>query len=126
MALTATSGIFAAKPKHVALRGVGIPTQQKVGRREMEERQGVGRHVLPQLDQLPQLDGRGSDRDAHDDLAGLRGSDGVRMGADAADTRRDVGHLGEVPAFAELLEAAELVHMEPRAFHLVLRVEVES
>ena len=46
--------------------------------------------------------------------------------ADAADALGDQRHLEEHAAFAELLEAAELVDVKDRLFHLALVVEVHA
>ena len=45
--------------------------------------------------------------------------------ADAADARRDGGHLVERPAFGELLEAAHLGDMEMRVGDAALVIQVD-
>ena len=70
----------------------------------------------------------GGRRDAHgeDLVAGLGGGDQVADRADAADARHERRHLGEGPALAELLEAAELGDVEMRLLDAAVVVEVDG
>ena len=50
----------------------------------------------------------------------------MRDRADAADARRQAGHLVKRPALGELLESAHLGHMKVRVFNLTLRVQLDG
>ena len=65
-------------------------------------------------------------RDSHNGVAGLGGSQQVADRADAADARRDRGHLVIRPAFRELLEPAHLRHMKLRPLHVAVIVDMDG
>ena len=71
------------------------------------------------------LAGRG-ELDADDLVARLDRGQVMADRADAADALGDQRHLEEHPAFAELLEAAELVDVEDRLLDLALVVQMDD
>ncbi len=102
----------------VPARRVRIHAQEQVGRREVEEREGVRLHDLGAMEQLAKLRGGRRDTHGHDGVAGLRRGEEVADRADAADARRDGGHLVVGPSLDEALEASDLRDMELRVCHL--------
>jgi hypothetical protein len=92
----------------------------------VEEAQRVRLDDLRQVHQPPQRLGRRRDGHGQDLVARLGRGQQVADRADAADPRRQAGHLEERPAFAELLEAAELRHMELRVGDLPGVVELDG
>ncbi len=67
----------------------------------------------------------GGMRHGQDLVARLGRGEQVADRTDAADPRRDAGHLPERPAVAEPLEAAELRHVEARVGDLPVVVELD-
>ena len=104
---------------------VAVHAEEQVGGAEVEEAQRVRLDDLPQVHQATELLGRLGDLHREDDVTGLRRGHQVAHGADPTDPRRDAGHLPEGPTLAELLEATELSHVEPRVRHVPLVVEVD-
>ena len=92
----------------------------------MEEREGVGLDELTAVEELAQERGRFGNANGHDGVARLHRGEQVRDGADAADPRRDRGHLVVRTSFGELLESAHLRHVELGAGHLSVVVEVDG
>ena len=62
-------------------------------------------HVEGGVEKLAELLGRGRRIDVEDVVAGLRRGEMVRLGADAADARGDIGELLDATALRELLES---------------------
>ncbi len=110
----------------VARRGVGLHAQQQIRRGEMEEAQGVRLDHLGHIQQAAQLRGGMRNADRHDGFAGLGGGQQVRDRADAADARREAGHLVKRAAFTELLKAAHLGDVKVRVLDLALGVELDG
>ena len=110
----------------VARCGVGLHAQQQIGRGEMEEAQGVRLDHLGQIQHPPELRGGMRNADRHDGFAGFGGGQHMRDRADAADARREAGHLVKRPAFRELLKAAHLRDVKVRVLHLALAVELDG
>ena len=92
----------------VALGGRGVRPQDEVGRGQDVEVDGVVGDVEGGVEQLAQLFARRRHLDVVDRVAGLGRGHVVRLGADAADARRDARHLLHGPALGELLKAAQL------------------
>ena len=113
------------KPGHVALGRIGIHAKQEVRRRQVEERERMRLHELGHVEQFAQLGRGGRDPHGHDRVAGLGRGEEVADRADAADSRRDRRHLVVGPALDELLEAADLGHVELRVNHLTGVVELD-
>src|SRR5208337_161866 len=57
-------GVRGENAKNIALRRVGVHAQQQVGRRKMEEAEGVRLHDLAAVQQLAQFGGRLGDAHA--------------------------------------------------------------
>ena len=116
----ASVGMALHHAEDVARGGVGIHAEEQVGRRQIEEAEGVRLHDLRQVEDAAQARGVGRNAHGQDGVAGLGGGDQVADRADAADARHQRRHLGEGPAFAELLEAAELRDVEVGLFDAAL------
>ena len=110
----------------VALGRVRIEAQQQIGRGQMEEAQGMRLQDLPVVHQAAQQRRHRRDLDAEQGVAGLGARQHVAHGADAADARHQRRHLVERPAFADLLEAPKLHHVELRRIHLPAVVQVDG
>ena len=67
---------------------------------------------LTHVHEFAQQTGRSGRRAAEHNIASLGGSQMVADGANAADTRSDLLHLGDEATFAEFFETAEFVYME--------------
>ena len=96
----------------VALGGIGGRPDDEVGAGEHVEVGRVVAHVEGVVEQLAELAPRGSRLDPEDAVDGLGGGHVVRLGADAADARRDARELLDRAADAEALEAAQLGDLE--------------
>ena len=92
----------------------------------MEEAERMRLQHLRVVDEPALLFGGGRDLHAQQHVARLRTGENVAHRADAADARHDAGHLGERPAFHELLEAAEFGDVKLRGFHLARVVEMNG
>ena len=120
----AVSASAATRPKTLRFSR-GFPSRARVGRAEVEEAEGVGLHDLPEVHQAPEFLGSGGDVHGQEGVARLGRGEEVADRTDAADARGDARHFGEGPAFAELLEAAELDHVEARVGHVAIVIELE-
>ena len=98
--------------EEVAPGRVGVEAEQQVGRREVEEAEGVGLHDLGQVHDPAQLQGSLRRRDGEDLVARLGRRHEVAHRADSADPRHQRRHLAQRPALADALEAAELRDVE--------------
>ena len=92
----------------------------------MEEAQGVRLHHLGQIQYPPELRGGMRNADRHDGFTCLGRGQHVGDRADAADARRQAGHLVEWPAFSEALKAAHLGDVKVRVLDLALAVELDG
>ena len=107
----------------VALRRVAPRAHHEVRRGEGVEVRGVVGDVEYLVLQLAQqARGRGQG-DAVDGVGGLRRRHHVGLGADPADACGDTGHLLHRPPLAELLEAAQLRHLEEAVADLAVLVQ---
>src|ERR1017187_4304308 len=89
----------------------------------MEEAQRVRLNELRQVQDAPQVGSRRRNPRGQDAVAGLGRRDQVAHRADPADARHERRHLRERPAFAQLLEAAELGDVELRVFDAAVLAE---
>ena len=96
------------EPEQVALCGIGVHAEQQVRRRQVEEAERVALQCLGIVHEAALALRGGRDAHAEDRVPGLGAREHVAHRADAADARHQARHLVERPAFAELLEAAEL------------------
>ena len=64
--------------------------------------------------------------DTHHRIAGLRRSEEMTDGADAASTCSETRHLPHRPPLAELLETTEFRDVEPGVCHLSVVVELDG
>ena len=78
----------------------------------MEERKRVRLDPLCERDQAAELFRRFGDAHGENVISGLCRGDQVARGADSADAGSDPGHLPHQPSLAELLEAAEFIHVK--------------
>ena len=92
----------------VALGDRRIRPQDKVGRAQDVKVDRVVGDVEGGVEQLAQLLGGGRRVNVKDGIARLGRGHVVRLRADAADARRDVGQLFHAPALGELFEPAQL------------------
>ncbi len=107
----------------VALGRVGLGPHDEVGAGQDVEVGRVVGHVEGVVEQLAQLAPGRRHLDAEDVVDGLGGGHVVRLGADAADARRDAGELLDGTAQAEALEAAQLGDLEVDVLHGVVVVD---
>ena len=119
-------GVGGDQAEDVALRLGRVPAEQEIRRAEVEEAQRVALDDLAEVHQPAQLVGGGRDVHGHDGVAGLGGGQQVADRADAADARGDAGHFRVGPAFAELLEAAELDDVELGVGHVAVVVHEDA
>jgi len=84
----------------------------------MEEAERVGLDDLAHVHQFTQHLGRAGNLASDDGVAGLGAGEQVADGADAADARRDLRHLGEMPAFAELFKPRNSTTWKRGVVHL--------
>ena len=119
-------GVRAVQPDHVAHRRVAVEAQQQVRPGQLEDVHRVRLDDLPHVHQLAQQAGRPRQLGADDLVARLGRGQVMADRADAADALGDQRHLEEHAAFAELLEAAELVDVEDRPLDLALVVQVHG
>ena len=110
----------------VALRHIRSETEQQVGRRQMEEVQGVGLQDLAIVHQAANLLGGRRQRDAEHHVQRLRRGQVVRYRADAAQALHHHRHFPVGTALDELLEAAELDDVQSDLMHLVVVVEQDG
>src|SRR5690349_6666565 len=83
----------------------------------MEKAQRVRLQDLRQSEDAAELVSSRRNANCKQRVASFRGGDEMANGANAANPRHEGRHLGERPAFTELLEAAELRDVEMRIFH---------
>src|ERR1039457_993875 len=102
------------KADNVALRGVTVPTEQQVGRTEVEEAQGMRLRDLTHMHQLAQQFRRTGNLHTQNGIAGFRARQQMAHRTDTADARGNLRHLGEVAALAEFFEPAKLNHVKSR------------
>jgi hypothetical protein len=119
-------GVGRDQPEDVSRRLRGVPAQDEVGRAQVEEAERMALDDLAQVHQPAQLVRGWGDRDGHDGVAGPRRGQQVAHGADPADARRDGRHLPVGAALAELLEAAELHHVELGVGHVPCVVQEDA
>jgi hypothetical protein len=112
--------------KEIPAVGVGVEAEQQVGRREVEEAEGVRLHDLRQIDHPAQLDRHRGDRHGHDLVTRLGRGDQVAHRADAADAGHERRHLVHRAPLADPLEAAELCHGEVGVGDVSAFVEVQG
>ena len=103
-----------------------IGRHDEIGGGQEEEVERVGIDDLPHVHQLPHLPRRGRDLHAQKVVARLGRGKMMAHRTDAADPRRDDGHVPDHPAFAELLESPELRHVEMGVFHVSVLVKVDG
>ena len=118
-------GILLGNSKNVAGGRIGVHAEQQVGRRKVKQAQGVGLGDLRQPEDAAQLVGGGRNLDRQQRVAGLGRGDQVADRADAADARHQRRHLVKRPAFAQLLEAAELGDVKAGFFDPAVFVQVK-
>ena len=111
--------------EYIALRRVGIHTQQQVGRRQVKEAQRMRLHYLRHAEQPTQFVGRRRNSHGHQSIARLGRCDEMAYRADAADARHQRRHLRKRTAFAKLLEAAELRNVKTCVFDTAFLVEMQ-
>ena len=104
---------------------VGIEAQDEVRAGQVEEVHPVGLHHLRHVQKLPQQHRRPRQFHPDDGVAGLGGGQVMADRADPADALGDLGHLEVGAAFAELFQAAELVHVQEGRLDLAPVVEVD-
>ncbi len=118
--------VLAGDADDVADRRVRVEPEQQVGRREVEEGQGVALDDLAQVDDPPQVRAGGRGLDGHDVVHGLGRGDEVADRADAADAGHDRGHLVDGTTLDDPLEAAELGDVEVGIDNLAPVVELDG
>ena len=96
----------------VARRRIGLGAHDEVGAGEDVEVRRVVGDVEGVVEQLAQPEAGGRRLDAEHGVDRLGGGEVVRLGADAADARRDARQLLDRTADAEPLEAAQLGDLE--------------
>ena len=116
-------------PEHhaedVAFGRVAIPTQQQIGRRQVEKRQRVGLRHLGQVHDPPQFHGHFGNPHAQQRIARLGGRQQMAHRADPAGAGRQRRHFPVRPPFAEFLETPELGQVELGILDLARIVQLE-
>ena len=112
--------------EEIAFLGRGIHAEQQVGRREVEETQGVGLQQLGVVHQAALEHGGARHLHSEDGVAGLGACQHVAHRADAADARHEAGHFVERAPLADLFEAPELGDVELGRFHRARIVQIDG
>ena len=121
----ASSRSAAIRPKMFRRAGSLSKPRSRSGELRWKKLSACDWTIWRQVHQPPQLHRRRRRRHRQDLVAGLGRGDQVADRADAADPRRDPGHLPERPPDAEPLEAAELGDVEPCVGDLPVIVELD-
>jgi hypothetical protein len=112
---------------HVARGDIGAEAEQQVGRRQVEEVQGVGLQDLAGMHQAADLlGGRRQLLDAEHHVQRLGGGEVVRDRADAAQALHHDRHFPVGAALDEFFEAAEFDDVQAHLMHLVVVVEQDG
>ena len=122
----ASWGAASATPMRLRPAGSVSKPEQQIGRRQVEEAQGVGLDDLGQVHHPAQAHGDRRDGDGQDLVARLGRGDQVADRADAADAGHQRRHLVERAPLADPLEAPELRDVEMGVDHLAAVVELDG
>ena len=121
-----SSGLAAATPKMWRCAGSDSMPSSRSGEERWKKLSACDCTICARFEHAAQLRGGVRNAHRHDGFAGFGRGEQVRDGADAADARREAGHLVERPAFGEFLEAAHLGHVKVCVFHLALGVQLDG
>ena len=118
-------GILFRDAEDVALCRIGVHAEQQVGRGKMKQAERMRLRDLREPEDAAQLVGRGRDPHRQQRIAGLGRRDQMADRANAANARHQRRHLVKWPAFAQLLEAAELGDVKAGVLNPSVFVQVE-
>jgi hypothetical protein len=126
-ALAGDFGIRGSDADDVAPAGIALEAEEQVGRREMEEMQGMRLQDLAVMHQAAQLLGaRRQPLCADHAVERLGRRQMVRHRADAAQPLHHHRHFPVRPTLDELLEAAEFDDVQAHLLHLIVLVEQQG
>ena len=126
-ALERETGVLLDDTDDVAFRDRSVETEQQVGRREVEEMQGVGLKDLPVVHQAAHLlAGRRQLVDAKNAIHSLRRAEMMAHRTDSAQALHQHRELPERATLDEALETPELDDVQPGAQYAMVVVEEDG